>query len=79
MLEEALNSIKRFKNRLREERNDKQKGIIFRCPYCNKTISRYTTACPKCKGILKRKRLMTKSLKRSVLPEDNPCATQLKN
>jgi len=50
----ALDAIRFYENMVRRERDDSREGILFTCPYCKKTISRYAIDCPKCRGTLKR-------------------------
>ena len=43
-----------YERMLNQERADARSGMVFRCPYCGWTLSRHTTSCPHCRGIVKK-------------------------
>ena len=51
---EAHSILGAYEDRVQQERTDARSGMAFRCPYCSRTVSRYTTSCPHCHGILKK-------------------------
>jgi HEAT repeat protein len=51
---QAQTILKTYERRVNQERADARSGRVFRCPYCGRTLSRYSTSCPHCRGILKR-------------------------
>ena len=51
---EAGNVLNQHQSMIFSEAKTRQKGTTFKCPYCGYTVSMHTTACPKCRGIMKK-------------------------
>jgi rubrerythrin len=51
---EASNILNQHQSMKFSEAKARQKGTTFKCPYCGYKVSMHTTACPKCRGIMKK-------------------------